>query len=264
MNNEVGRSGSGQPSIEIFDITIMEPMVTFTDLWITAVCLYALVKLIKLNKQGKVHQYMRWYFGIMALATFLGGVLGHAFQYAVGLEWKLPGWLISMLAVMAVERASIMHAQPVINDKFGKFLEVANVVELLTFAVITFYTLNFFFIQVHSAYGLGLIVLPLHFLVYWRTRNEGSRIFFLSVIFATLAAFFYTSEIGLHTWFNHLDLAHTVMAISMYFFYRGSLKLEVLKPDDIREEKGTFGDAVRDALSGLKMNLRGKPVGPNK
>ena len=252
MNNETVRSASGQPSIEIFDITIMEPMVTFTDLWITSVCIYALIKLKKLNKRGKVHQYMRWYFGVMALATFLGGVLGHAFQYAVGLEWKLPGWLISMLAVMAVERASIMHAQPVINEKFGKFLEVANVVELLTFAVITFSTLNFFFIQVHSAYGLGLIVLPLHFLVYWRTRNEGSRIFFLTVIFATLAAFFYTSEIGLHKWFNHLDLAHTVMAISMYCFYRGARKLEVLKPEDIREEKGTFGDAVRDALSGLK------------
>lgn len=244
------QSESGQPSIEIFDITIMEPMVTFTDLWITAVCLYAFFKLKKLNKQGKVHQYMRWYFSIMAVATFLGGILGHAFQYSVGLEWKLPGWLISMLAVMAVERASIMHARPIINDKFGKFLEVANVVELLTFAVITFTTLNFFFIQVHSAYGLGLIVLPLHFLVYRRTRNEGSRIFFLTVIFATLAAFFYTSEIGLHTWFNHLDLAHTVMAISMYCFYRGARELEVLQPEDIKEEKDGFLGTMKEALQG--------------
>ncbi|HET8866252.1 MAG TPA: hypothetical protein VFM80_11190 [Gracilimonas sp.] len=260
MDNERFQSDSGQPTIEFFDIPIMEPMVTFTDLWITAVCLFALFKLIKLNKKGKVHQYMRWYFGIMALATFLGGVLGHAFQYAVGLEWKLPGWLISMLAVMAIERASIMHAQPVINDKFGRFLEVANVVELLTFAVITFTTLNFFFIQIHSAYGLGLVVLPLHFLVYWRTRNEGSRIFFLTVLFATLAAFFYTSEIGIHTWFNHLDVAHTVMAISMYCFYRGARKLEVLKPEDIKENKGSFKDAVKDALAGLKNNLKRRSV----
>ncbi|MCP9291155.1 DUF6962 family protein [Gracilimonas sediminicola] len=244
------QSDSGQPSIEVFDITIMEPMVTFTDLWITSVCVYAFYKLAKLDKKGKVHQYIRWYFLIMAIATFLGGILGHAFQYAVGLSWKLPGWLISMLAVMAIERASIMHAQPVINDKFGKFLEVANLVELLTFAVITFTTLNFFFIQVHSAYGLGLVVLPLHFLVYWRTRNEGSRIFFLTVIFATLAAFFYTSEIGIHKWFNHLDVAHTVMAISMYFFYRGALKLEILKPEDIKEDKGTFWDALKDGFKG--------------
>ena len=237
-----------QPSIELFGVTIMEPMVTFTDFWITAVCVYAFVQLVKLDKKGKVHQLMRSYFIIMALATFLGGILGHAFQYAVGLTWKLPGWLISMLSVMSIERASIMHASPIINKKFAKFLGVANVIELLTFAFIAFYTLDFFYIQVHSAYGLGLVVLPLHFLVYWRSRNEGSRIIFLSVIFATLAAFFYTSEIGLHTWFNHLDLAHTVMAISLYFFYRGSRKLEVLEPDDILEEKGTFLDVLKAAL----------------
>ncbi len=237
-----------QPSIDLFGVTIMEPMVTFTDFWITAVCVYAFIKLVKLNKQGKVHKLMRYYFIIMALATFLGGILGHAFQYAVGLTWKLPGWLISMLSVMSIERASIMHAAPIINKKFAKFLGVANVVELLTFAVISFYTLNFFYIQVHSAYGLGLIVLPLHFWVYWKSRNEGSRIIFLSVIFATLAAYFYTSGVGLHTWFNHLDLAHTVMAISLYFFYRGSRKLEVLKPEDILEDQGSFLDVVKDAL----------------
>jgi hypothetical protein len=45
------------------------------------------------------------------------------------------------------------------------------------------------------------------------------------------------------------------MAISMYFFYRGARKLEVLKPEDIREDKGTFGDAFRDALIGVKKNL---------
>ena len=236
---------SGQPSIELFDITIMEPMVTFTDLWITGVCVYAFVRLKQLNKPGKVHRYMRWYFLIMGIATFLGGMLGHAFQAQVGLAWKLPGWLISMLAVMAVERASIMHAQPVINQTFGKFLEVANLIELLTFAVITFSTLNFFFIQVHSAYGLGLVVLPLHFLVFKKTRNEGSRYFVLTVLFATLAAFFYTSEIGISKWFNHLDIAHTVMAISMYAFYRGSRKLEVLKPEDIIEEKISFSKTVR-------------------
>ncbi|MFN1835530.1 DUF6962 family protein [Balneola sp. MJW-20] len=247
------QSQSGQPSIELFGITIMEPMVTFTDLWITSVCIFAFVKLVKLDKKGKVHQYMRWYFLIMAVATFLGGILGHAFQYAVGLQWKLPGWLISMFAVMAVERASIMHAQPVINDKFGRFLEIANVVELLTFAVITFSTVNFFFIQVHSAYGLGMVVLPIHFLVYWRTRNAGSRVFFLTVIFASLAAFFYTSGIGLHTWFNNLDIAHTIMAISMYLFYRGARNLEVLEPEDIHEDKGSFKGAVLDALKGVQV-----------
>lgn len=241
-------SPSGQPSIELFGVEIMEPMITFTDLWITAVCVFAYFKLRKLNRKGRVHKLIRGYFGIMAIATFLGGILGHALQDVVGLSWKLPGWLISMLAVMAIERASIIHAQPIINKRFGKILEVANVVELLTFAIIAFSTLNFFYIQVHSAYGLGLVVLPIHFYVFWRSGNEGSRIFYLTVIFATLAAFFYTSEIGLHRWFTHLDIAHTVMAVSLYFFYRGARKQKVLSKDDLRAEKISFWEAIKKSV----------------
>ncbi|MBO6794091.1 MAG: hypothetical protein JJ895_09275 [Balneolaceae bacterium] len=221
------KSPSGQPSIELFDITIMEPVVTLTDFLITAVCLFAYLKLRKKNLAGKVHQYMRWYFLIMAIATFLGGLLGHAFQAQVGLAWKLPGWLISMLAVSSIERATIMYAFPLLKRRFARFLEIANVVELLVFAVITFSTLNFFYIQVHSAYGLGLIVLPIHFYIFMQTQNPGSKLICRATLFATLAAFFYTSEIGISVWFNHLDLAHTVMAISLYFFYKATLILPV-------------------------------------
>ncbi len=218
-------SPSGQPSIELFGVTIMEPMVTLTDFWITAVALFAFWKLRQWNQAGAMHAYMRGYFLLMGIATFFGGLLGHAFQHVIGLEWKLPGWLISMLAVSAIERATIMYVHPLIPFRFAKFLEVANILELIIFAVITFTTLNFFYIKVHSAYGLGLIVLPLHAYAWWKTRNHGSRIMSLSVCFTSIAAITYTTEIGLHTWFNHLDVSHTVMAISLYFFYRGTLHL---------------------------------------
>ena len=218
-------SPSGQPSIELFGLTIMEPMVTLTDFWITGVALFAFWKLRNWNQPGAMHAYMRWYFLLMGIATFFGGLLGHAFQHVIGLEWKLPGWLISMLAVSAIERSTIQYVHPLIPSRFAKLLEVANILELIIFAVITFTTLDFFYIKVHSAYGLGLIVLPLHAYAWWKTRNQGSRIIALSVCFASIAAITYTTKIGLHTWFNHLDVSHTVMAISLYFFYRGTLHL---------------------------------------
>ncbi|MEO1023212.1 MAG: hypothetical protein AAFW89_11775 [Bacteroidota bacterium] len=238
-------SPSGQPSIDFFGVTIMEPVVTLTDLLITAVCLYAYVQLRKRAFPGKVHQYMRWYFLIMAVATFLGGLLGHAFQAQVGLAWKLPGWLISMLAVSSIERATIIYAKPLLNKKLARFLEIANGIELLVFAAITFSTLNFFFIQVHSAYGLGLIVLPIHFYIFMKTRSRGSRIICLSVLFATLAAFFYTSGIGISVWFNHLDIAHIIMAISLYFFYRGTLHVQPFEDGHSFDRAKGFWKGIR-------------------
>ncbi len=245
------QSQSGQPSIELFGITIMEPVVTLTDFLITAVCLIAYFKLRGKNLTGKVHQYMRWYFLCMAIATFFGGLLGHAFQAQVGLFWKLPGWLISMLAVSSIERATIIYAFPLLKRRLARFLEVANVIELIVFAAITFSTLNFFFIQVHSAYGLGLIVLPIHFYIFMKTQNPGSRMICLSTLFATLAAFFYTSKISPSIWYNHLDVAHTIMAISLYYFYKATLLLPVF--DQTTETNPiSFSKAVPLLFKGIK------------
>ena len=218
-------SPSGQPSIEIFGVLIMEPMVTLTDLLVTSVCLYAYIKLKKLNHPGRSHQYFRLYFLIMAIATAFGGITGHAFQYALGVEWKLPGWLISMLAVSALERGIISFLSPIVSDKTSIFLGVANIVELLTFAALSFVTLNFFFVQVHSAYGLAMVVFPLCFYAFWKTGNKGSKIICQSVLFTTLAAFFYTSKISISPWFNHLDISHTIMAVGTYLFYRGAVQM---------------------------------------
>ena len=244
-------SPSGQPTIEILGLSIMEPMVTFTDLWITAVCLFAFFRLRAKGLPGRIHRYMRYYFLIMAIATFLGGILGHAFQYAVGIEWKLPGWLISMIAVMAIERASIFQAQPYFSNRFGHVLEWFNVIELITFAVITFITLNFFFIKVHSAYGLGLVVLPLHIIMFQKTGHPMHLVFIRTVLFAGLSAVFYTLEIGIHLWFNHLDVAHTIMAISMYFFYRGTLLLDPNKPIQPLKKPLSFSK-TSSAILGLR------------
>ena len=244
-------SPSGQPTIELYGLPIMEPMVTFTDLWITLICLYAFFSLRKKKLSGRIHRYMRYYFLIMGIATFLGGVLGHAFQYAVGIEWKLPGWLISMIAVMAIERASIFQAQPFFSSRLGLALEWFNVIELITFAVISFITLNFFFIKVHSAYGLGLVVLPLHIIMFQKTGHPMHLVFIRTIFFAGLSAVFYTLEIGIHLWFNHLDVAHTIMAISMYFFYRGTLFLDPTMPRRLLDKPLSFSE-TGSAILGLR------------
>lgn len=236
-------SPSGQPSLEIFGVLIMEPMVTFTDLLVSAVCIYAYLKLRKTDHQGTSHQYFRLYFLIMAIATAFGGITGHAFQYTLGIEWKLPGWFISMLAVSALERGIISFLSPIISNKVSNFLGVANVIELLAFAALSFITLNFLFVQIHSAYGLGLIVFPLCFYAFWRTGNKGAKIICLSVLFTTSAAIVFTSKISIGPWFNHLDISHCIMAIGAYLFYRGAVEMGDISDVSLRKNKIGFGKA---------------------
>src|ERR1043165_3568967 len=115
-----------QPSIYPFGIRIDEPIATVTDILVSAVCLYAFFKLTQKKLPGRSQWYFRYYFLLIGIATFLGGVIGHGFLYALSFPWKLPGWTISMLSVALIERSSIERAKPLIDPKVGRFFLILN------------------------------------------------------------------------------------------------------------------------------------------
>ncbi len=214
-----------ETSIEIYGIRIDEPVVAFTDLIVSAVCFYAFFKLHKIKLKNNVHWNLKYYFLSMAIATFIGGVIGHSFLYLLSFAWKLPGWLTSMFSIALLERASILYAKPLINPKIGNFFAKMNLIELSTFIIITFSTLNFFFVEVHSAYGLLIIVTSFNVVVYRKTKSEASKLFLIAVGISSVSALIFMNEWGISKWFNHYDISHILMSISAYIFYRGSLKM---------------------------------------
>lgn len=215
-----------QPSIDLFGIRVDEPMTTATDLLVSAVCFYAFWQLQKARLPGRTQLYFRGYFLLMALATSLGGLIGHGFLYALTFSWKLPGWIVSMLSVALIERSSIEHAKKLVSPKVGIFFLVLNLVELATIMTVTMTTLDFRWVEFHSGYGLLGVVLPFHFFVWYRTRNKGSATIMLAVLIASCAALIFMNKLSIHTWFNYLDISHVVMALAAWVFYRGALKLQ--------------------------------------
>ena len=213
---------SDQPSIFIAGIRLDEPVTTLTDLIISAVCFYAFFKLSKIAKKQPLHQYLRFYFLSMGIATFIGGIVGHGFLYLFSFAWKLPGWLTSMVSIALIERASIAQARKLIAPKWGRALAILNIVELLTFMTLTFSTLNFFFVEVHTTYGLLIIVGSLNIFIYIRTRDPGSKLFLWAVGFSALGALVFMNKWSLHPWFNYFDLSHVFLTIAAVIFYKGS------------------------------------------
>lgn len=215
-----------QPSIYPFGIRVDEPIATVTDVLVSAVCFYAFYKLTKKDLPGRSQWYFRYYFLLISIATFLGGVIGHGFLYALSFAWKLPGWIISMISVALIERSAISHARRLISPGVVRFFLVLNILELLVIMSITMTTLNFFWVQVHSAYGLLVVVFSFHAFTYHRTKDKGSLTIMGAVGVTAIASLVYMNEFSPHMWFNYLDLSHTLLAIASWFFYRGALKLE--------------------------------------
>jgi hypothetical protein len=216
-----------QPSIYIFGgIRVDEPMTTLTDLLVSAVCMIAFLRLSSTGTHGRAQFYFKWYFLLMAVATGLGGIIGHGFLYAFSFAWKLPGWIVSMFSVAFIERSSIENAKGLIKPWLGKFFLVLNVVELLTVMTVTIYTLNFRWVEFHSGYGLLGVMAPFHAYAYYRTRHKASLIMLAGVGIGCLAALTFMTRFSLHVWFNHLDLSHVLMAIGGWVFYLGARELK--------------------------------------
>jgi len=215
-----------QPSIYILGIRIDEPVTAFTDLIVSAVCLYAFIKLTLRKGHTKTLLYFRFYFLFMSIATLFGGVIGHAFLYTLSFSWKLPGWVISMFSVALIERSAIEYARPHIDKRVGMFFLVFNIIELVTILSITMSTLNFKWVEFHSGYGLLAIVLPFHAYTYYKTKDRGSLTMIVAVLIASCAAIIFMNKISFHTWFNYLDASHILMSVAAFVFYKGALRLQ--------------------------------------
>lgn len=213
-----------QPSVHLWGIRIDEPVTSLTALLIAAICLYAFIRLGKLNKSTSVI-YLRYYFLVMAIATANGGLIGHAFLSHLSFAWKLIGWILSMVSVMLIERASIEYASKLLHPRLSYWLKWINLIELAIFVTITIVSLNFFFVEVHTFYGLLIVVASLHYYVYRNTRSRGSRLFLTAVGFAAISALIYMNEISLSKWFNYNDISHVFLSVAAWYFYLGSKKM---------------------------------------
>jgi MFS family permease len=215
------------PSIYVFNIRIDEPVTTLTDLMVSAICFYAWFQLRKRSSENKILAMFSWFFILMGIATMIGGLIGHAFLYALSFSWKLPGWLVSMMSINLLERAVIRYSDPLMKPAFSKFFSRFNVLELLVFASLAFGTLNFQYVEIHSAYGIMVVVFGFALFNFFK-GNRGPVVMNLvgGVIFALLAAVIFTLRLSINEWFNYIDISHLMMAITAIFFYRAASAIE--------------------------------------
>lgn len=218
-----------QPDIYIWGIRILEPVTTLTDLLVGAVCFYAYWRIQKEKLAGNTILYMKYYFLTMGFATCIGGLIGHGFLYAVNEHWKLLGWYISMVSIALLERSAIGHASRFVSSRYRKIFMAINILELLIFMTLTAYTLHFRFVQIHSIYGLLIVVFSFHLFTYIKSKDIGSKLMVQSVLILVVAAFIFNYPIVIHEWFNHRDFAHILMAIGSAMFLKGTLNYEKLQ-----------------------------------
>lgn len=238
-----------QPSVLIFGIRISEPVTSLTDLMASAACFYFAYGIYKTRTEKNHLFYLAFlYFLLMGTATFLGGILGHAFQHQLAFSWKLPGWITSMVSVMCLERFVIFRLKKHLSLTFFKTLNILNIAEFLLLTTLTIYTMNFFIVEAHGTYGILLVVGGLELWNYLKKRCAVSLLMLRAVGMAIVTALIHLTRFSIDTWINYLDIAHVMMIFTAYFFYWAFRK--EYKPDksqknsEFQSSKHWIADAI--------------------
>jgi hypothetical protein len=225
---EVVTDLANMPNVKWFGITILEPFTVLTNILIAIACIYAYrdLKKKKLNV-SKTQRYISYFFLCMGFATFIGGVVGHAFLYVTGLYGKIPGWYISMTGVALFERAAISHGRPYMNKKVGQFFSILNYMEIITFMTLSLIRLNFIFVEFHAFYGLFIVVFCFELYVYKKTKDPSFKYLVVATMFGFVAVLCHAFQLSINKWFNYNDVSHLAMTAAILFYHQAALRIQI-------------------------------------
>lgn len=227
------------------DITVLEPMTAVTDFIVTAVCLLAFVRLRRLSKaNGGYMSYYPYFFLTMGLGCFFAALMTHAFAYTMvdilpkdhirQLDWAgqlayhlhdLPNWIFNIVSVTLFEFAMlerISQLKPNYNRNLYTGIVIAESAVVL---MLLLWKLNYAFAAMHIGFALYIIELPHIWPLYRSTGNPEARYLVIASLVMLPSGVAMAMQQWLvenSPWFNHNDISHCLIAITMYLCYKSA------------------------------------------
>jgi len=211
-----------QPSIEILNVRIDEPITVATDLLLAAICFYAFFRIRKFEYMGRVKWYFKYYFLTLGLGAAFGGIFGHAFQYRLSEEWKLLSWVMALGSVALIAHALVEMAKPLVKPGVPRIVNSFNTLIFIIALFYTLWTMAFSPVKYFTIYGMLLVVGSFSYFIYRKTGSRGMLFLLGAVLVGFLSAVIFSYEWGLGPWLNHRDISHLILSFSAFGFYKGA------------------------------------------
>lgn len=206
-------------TIYIASVAIHEPITTVTDFIISGLCVYFYFKLNKLPANNRSTNYWKYFYGFMALGSFIGGCAHAFFEFHVGFGYKtfwLSMQVLNMLAIYCMQHATLSSALVHSNKK--SYWKKSYLVQALIAIVAVFVFQNFLVVVINNAVAL-IPIMIIHFRASKTNKLNLWIAYGIAVLFVTAGV--NLAKLSLHDYFNHLDLAHVLIMINLYLMFTG-------------------------------------------
>jgi len=210
------------PSIEVFGFRIDEPVTTITDIIVALIGIWGYFKIARTQNLKHVSVYAYFFLGT-GISTLIAGILGHALLYRFGYEIKMVGWVLGILGTCFAQFGAVFHAKKYLGDAAFKTLLWMCYVEVVISMTVLILKPSFMVVIFHTAFGLILMVTILETINYSKTKSKLSLMMIYGVGLAVAAIICHTARISISKWFNHLDVSHVFLGLSLYVMIKGVL-----------------------------------------
>jgi len=214
-----------QPSIEILNLRIDEPVTTLTDMVLALVCFYAFFRIRQMESRGKIKRYFKFYFLTLGLGALAGGILGHAFLYRLDPGWKLVSWLFTLVSTAILAHGLTQLAKPLLKPVVARWAIRMNVLVLALAMLYTLWSMAFLGVKYYTIFGMVVVVGTLSYVIFLRTGSRGMIKMMVAVAVGIFSAVVFSYEWGLTPWFNHNDISHLILSYSAFLIYQGSVAI---------------------------------------
>jgi hypothetical protein len=217
---EVIYTANPQPDIVLGGIRLGEPVIALTGMLVALASLYC-VRMLR--RAGDAHSVRmgRVFFVLTGVSCALGSLFGHVFLYALPFTWKLPGWIVGMVGVSALQQVALLRYRDIHGPFAGRGLFYANIALLVVGLWLVSTTLWFPVVEIHAATGFLGMVLPLEWYRLGKLPNGGSQFMLKGICALVVAVIFHILKWSLGPWFCYFDIGHVFMAVALYFFATG-------------------------------------------
>jgi hypothetical protein len=202
----------GNTYIFLFGFKFFEPMVVLTNLIIFLVSIYCFRKLIVFeNKYAKKNAL---FILLMGISTCFASI-DHTVQYQLGIPFfKFILFISHSLNIIGLYfcflSAYTFHIK---SHTVNNIIKQVAILITLILIIISLLTGSFLTIKIPAALVL-VYSLTIYYLGY-KEKIKGSGIFAIGIIISFFSIIVHTLKLSFNDWFNHKDIAHIIIAISL-------------------------------------------------
>ncbi|MCA6436815.1 MAG: hypothetical protein IM600_14965 [Bacteroidetes bacterium] len=226
----------------LFGAQIFEPVTILTNAAIALVCAYAFFQLNKTKTVTAIQWSM--FFLLIGLSSIIGS-LGHGVHYQLGnsffkcVEFTMNA--ISLIAIYYCYQAAHTNYSTEKN-KQTKLLRNIVIAWITLLLLITIWFSNFTLIKIHAGIVLSYSLI-VHIITHKR-KIPGSGWIAFGIAVSFLSILTHSLKIKLSDWFNHKDISHLIMAVSLLLIFKGvQLKVRFIE-NNLLEDSLNYSEVV--------------------